>query len=209
MRYQLVFTGLTLLAIPFSFVNAPYPQELVLQHVPTLIGLLLLTLAVIFIRPTGLSFSCILVFVWLHLIGARWIYSFVPYDAVAEKIAGTSLSDYFGWERNHYDRLVHFASGILGVPPASECLQRFASMRPLGAAVMGVSCIMAFGAVYEILEWQIAVTFSPAQAEAYNGQQGDVWDPQKDLALAGIGSLLSAGLVFRWSPGVLIGSLNS
>lgn len=190
------------MAIPLSFIDAPYPQELVLQHIPTSIGLVLLALAVVFVRPTGLSCFCILAFVWLHLIGARWIYSFVPYDALVKRVTGISVSDYFGWERNHYDRFVHFASGILGVLPASECLQRFANMRPLGAALMGISCVMAIGAIYEILEWQIAVTFSPAQAEAYNGQQGDIWDPQKDLALAGLGSLLSAGLVFRWSPDV-------
>lgn len=65
---------------------------------------------------------------------------------------------------------------------------------------MGVASVLAVGALYEILEWQIAIVFSPAQAEAYNGQQGDVWDPQKDLALAWFGGLISAGLVFRWIP---------
>ena len=199
-KLQLLLIGLTIAAIPFSFIDAPYPQELILQHIPTLIGLLCLALAVIFIRPTSISFACTLAFVWLHLIGARWIYSFVPYDAASQYVAGISISEFFGWERNHYDRFVHFASGLLGVPPASECLQRFTGMRPLGAAVMGVSCVMTFGAMYEILEWQIAITFSPAQAEAYNGQQGDRWDPQKDLALAAIGALVSAGLIFRWSP---------
>ena len=126
----------------------------------------------------------------------------MPYDSWLEKIAGTTLSEHFGWERNHYDRFVHFASGLLGVPLASECLQRFGNMRPLGAAVMGVASVLAVGAVYEILEWQVAITFSPARAEAYNGQQGDVWDPQKDLALAALGASICAGFLFRWESQV-------
>jgi putative membrane protein len=200
LKLQLLLVAITFAAVPLSFVDAPYPEELVLQHVPTLFGLACLTAVVLFAAPTWLSFACVLTFLWLHILGARWIYSFVPYDEVIRHISGTSLSDYLGWERNHYDRMVHFASGVLGVPPASELLQRFGGMRPLGAAIMGIACVMTIGACYEILEWQIAQVFSPAQAEAYNGQQGDVWDPQKDMALAGIGALMSAGLLFRWRP---------
>jgi putative membrane protein len=195
-----MLVALTFTAVPLSFLDAPYPKELVLQHSATVFGLACLAGVIIYASPTWLSVSCLLIFLWLHIIGARWIYSFVPYDAVARYVTGTSLSDYFGWERNHYDRLVHFASGILGVPPASELLQRLGGMRPLGSALMGITCVMTVGAFYEILEWQIAVFFSPAQAEAYNGQQGDVWDPQKDLALAGIGAILSTCLMFRWKP---------
>ena len=64
-----------------------------------------------------------------------------------------------GWQRNHYDRLVHFASGLLIAPPASEWLQRGTGMRPLGAAIMSVAVVMSIGAIYEILEWQIAVSY--------------------------------------------------
>lgn len=81
------------------------------------------------------------------------------------------LSQWFGWQRTHYDRLVHFASGILGVPPAAEMLQRFGNMLPLGSAIMAVAVVLAIGAIYEIAEWQLAVTLLPAHAEAYNGQQ--------------------------------------
>ncbi len=57
--------------------------------------------------------------------------------------------------------------------------------------------MLAIDALYEILEWQIAMLFFPARAEAYDGQQGDVRDPQKDLALAGIGALLSVSCLAR------------
>ncbi len=183
--------------VPVSFIAAPYQQELLLQHLPTTFALVGLAIVIRRLRISMLSFYCLIAFLILHIIGARWIYSFVPYDAVVTYFTGTSLSETFGWQRNHYDRLVHFASGILGVPPASEMLQRLGNMRPLGAAIMGVASVLAIGAIYEVLEWQLAVTLSPAHAEAYNGQQGDIWDPQKDLALAWIGAMISMVFVFR------------
>lgn len=201
MKRQILLVVGTLIMIAVSFVDAPYPDELVLQHIPTLLGIVCLMLAIVFASPSRRSVACVIVFLWLHVIGARWIYSFVPYDELVEQVTGTTLSQYFGWQRNHYDRLVHFASGLLFVPPASEILQRYGGMRPVGAAITSICCVMTIGAVYEILEWQIAVTLSPLQAEAYNGQQGDVWDPQKDMALAGLGAILSAICVSRWSPG--------
>ena len=200
MKYQFVIIGLLLAAVPLSFFGATYPQELVLQHTATVFGLVCLTVAVMFANASRLSFACVSIFISLHIIGARWIYSFVPYDDVAKYLTGTSISELLGWQRNHYDRLVHFASGLLGVAPASELLQKYGSMRPLGAAMMGVACIMTIGALYEIFEWQIAVRLAPSQAEAYNGQQGDIWDPQKDLLSAWLGSMLAATLLFRWSP---------
>tara|TARA_R110002049_G_scaffold185580_3_gene353788 strand:+ start:8491 stop:9138 length:648 start_codon:yes stop_codon:yes gene_type:complete len=190
----------TAACIPMSFVGAPYPDELVLQHVPTVLGLVIFTIVIIRFRPSTVSFVCATLFLWLHLIGARWIYSFVPYDGFFHSVLGITLSDHFGWQRNHYDRLVHFASGILGVPIASEILQRLCGMRPRGAAVMAVMSVLAVGAMYEILEWQIAKSLSPEQAEAYNGQQGDVWDPQKDMALALFGAMIAAVFALQWSP---------
>ena len=191
---------LTAAMIPLSFVAAPYPEELVLQHIPTIVGIILLALAEFYFRPSRLSFVCVVAFLWLHIIGARWIYSFVPYDLFFKRLGGFTLSDTFGWQRNHYDRLVHLASGVLGVPPASEILQRTCGMWPRGASIMAVACVLSIGAMYEILEWQIAVSLAPAHAEAYNGQQGDVWDPQKDLAAALIGGMFAALVIGRRKP---------
>jgi len=197
---RLTVVGLTALAIPLSFIATRYPEELILQHVPTVVGLLLLTGSVVWFHPSRLSFDCCIAFLWIHLIGARWIYSFVPYDDALRFVAGFTLSDLFGWERNHYDRMVHFMSGVLGLPPVSEFLQSFCRVRPAAAAILAMACVLAIGAVYEVLEWQIAVAFSPAMAEAYNGQQGDIWDAQKDLALAWLGAVLTLPLIFRWAP---------
>ncbi len=197
---RFILIGLTAIAVPFSFVSAPYPHELVLQHIPTVIGIVLLLAAVVKFRLSSLSFYCCLTFLWLHIVGARWIYSYVPYDELSRAITGRSLSETFGWERNHYDRLVHFASGVLGLPILSDFLQSFYRLRPLPAAIFAMFGVLAIGAMYEILEWQIAMAFSPEMAESYNGQQGDIWDAQKDLALAWLGAIVCVPLIARWTP---------
>ena len=51
---------------------------------------------------------------------------------------------------------------------------------------------MCSSLVYEWMEWAIALALSPEAAESYNGQQGDIWDPQKDMALAGLGAITTA-----------------
>lgn len=200
MKTHAVLIALTGLAVPLSFIAAPYPNELILQHVPTVLGIALLGIAMTWFRPSSLAINCCLLFLWLHLIGARWIYSFVPYDGVAQWLTGHTLTETFGWQRNHYDRLVHFASGVLGLPPLSHLLQSTCQLRSFAAAFLAMTCVLAIGAAYEVLEWQIAVAFSPTMAESYNGQQGDPWDAQKDLALAGLGAVLTIPLIMRWEP---------
>ena len=179
----------TLAAVPLSFLGGRYQGEQTLQHAPTVVGLLALAWWLATERIDNSSAACLLTFAWLHLIGARWIYSMVPYDGWAEWLTGSPLSTRFGWERNHYDRLVHFASGVLFTPPAIASLQphRLPSRLTAGLAI---TMVMTIAAVYEIAEWGIAVTMSPRAAESYNGQQGDVWDPQKDMALALAGAMI-------------------
>jgi putative membrane protein len=58
-----------------------------------------------------------------------------------------------------------------------------------------VASVLAIGSIYEVLEWQVAVTLATSHAEAYNGQQGDIWDPQKDMALQWLGATCTAVVV--------------
>lgn len=185
----------TLFATAASFWEAPYPSELRLQHAPTVFGLVCLGVAIHRSWLSPASVVCLLAFLWLHLVGARWIYSFVPYDRWCEAVCGRSLSEAFGWKRNHYDRLVHLASGLLFVLPVWESIDRQGLTSRWGLAALSISVVLAIGAVYEVIEWAIAMIFAPHYAESYNGQQGDLWDPQKDLALAGIGAISSAAIL--------------
>ncbi|WP_186763307.1 DUF2238 domain-containing protein [Lentzea tibetensis] len=126
-----------------------------------------------------------LLFLALHTVAARWIYSYVPYDDWTSALFGVRLSEVFSWHRNHFDRLVHFAYGL--------CLAMMLRLKPLRS----LEIVIATSALYELLEWVIAMTLGAETAEAYNGQQGDIWDPHKDMALALLGALVAV-----WSQAV-------
>ncbi len=70
------------------------------------------------------------------------------------------------------------------------------------AAVVAIAVVALFAGVYEILEWVFTLLVSPDAAENYNGQQGDMFDAQKDQALSFVGSLIAGNWVaVRGCPG--------
>jgi translocator protein len=127
----------------------------------------------------------------LHIIGARWIYSYVPYEEWFDAIVGSGPGEWFGWRRNHYDRLVHFAFGVLLTYPLTEGAARFAKMPQRAAMLFAWLAVAGISAIYEVAEWALAVIAAPEMAERYNGQQGDLWDAQKDMGLAIAGSTVA------------------
>ena len=92
-------------------------------------------------------------------------------------------------------RFVHFAFGLLAVPVASEVFRRHAGVSRRLALILSVGFVIAVGALYEIFEWLLALFLAGSAADEYNGQQGDQWDAQKDMALAALGALLVVLLV--------------
>jgi putative membrane protein len=124
-------------------------------------------------------------FMILHTVGSHYTYSEVP--------AGDWLRDAFGLARNHYDRLVHFAFGLLMLQPLRETVMRQPErLAPLTAAWLSVAQILACSAAYELIEWAVAAWVDPAAGTAYLGTQGDQWDAQKDMACAAVGAVLAA-----------------
>lgn len=130
-------------------------------------------------------------FLALHAIGARYIYSYVPYDQWSQHLCGVTISSVFGWERNHYDRLVHFSFGLLLAHPTREIFERNELARGIWSRYFALEFIIAASAVYELAEWFVAILFAPDWADRYLGQQGDMWDAQKDMALASCGAIIA------------------
>jgi putative membrane protein len=183
-----------------SCIRVPYPQYFWLQHVPTVVTVVALVLVDHRYHIGRLSYALILAFLALHLLGARYLYSFVPYDYWTERLFGFSISDRFGFARNHYDRLVHYCFGLLLVVPAWRFSHRVMRLDSLWSAAFAIAAILAASALYEIFEWLAAVVMAPDWADSYNGQQGDVWDAQKDMALAACGAVVGLGIItVRWS----------
>ncbi len=182
-----------------SFWRAPYPQQMALQHLPTVLAILLLGGASHRL-PVGRSgLLCLVAFLLLHVLGARYIYSYVPYDDWLEALLGFRPGDRFGFQRNHYDRLVHLAFGLLWVPPAREVLIRRFALRERLASYFALELVLAASLLYELFVWGLTMVLAPADAGAYNGEQGDRWDAQKDMACALVGATLAA-LAVRSRP---------
>jgi len=146
--------------------------------------------------------ACTVIFFALHTIGGRYTYSNVPYDAWSDALFGRSISDTFGFTRNHYDRLVHISYGLLAVRPTREFLQRHLNVSPRLALYIAVESVIAVSAVYELFEWFLSIVLAGPMANDYNGQQGDMWDAQKDMALAALGAFASAVVLKITSQGL-------
>jgi putative membrane protein len=182
----------TALGVPLSAIGALYPSNTWLQVGPVAI---LIPAAVVALRRwplSNLSAGCIAAFVLLHLFAARWSYSFVPYSTW---LLGIDAA--FGFERNMFDRLVHFLFGMLAVLPFAELAVRYWDLRLRPAIAGAVLFVMAAGSLYEIFEWVLTLAMSPQDAGAYNGEQGDRFDGQKDMAIAAVGAMLAALPVAR------------
>jgi putative membrane protein len=193
-----VVLALFLVVWAVSCIRVPYPQYFWLQHVPTVVVVVALIAVQNRLKISRLSYTLILAFLLLHVLGARYLYSYVPYDDWSDWLLGYRVTDRFSFTRNHYDRLVHFFFGLLLVLPAWRLSQRIVGTSAFWSAVFAFSAIMTASAVYEVFEWLVAVFMAPDWAESYNGQQGDPWDAQRDMALAGLGAILGLAILAGW-----------
>lgn len=145
-----------------------------------------------------LSYTLIFIFLCLHTVGAHYTYSAVPYDRWIEGLTGTSLNEAMGWERNHFDRLVHFCYGLLLAYPIREIFLRVVDVRGFWGYFLPLDVTMSTSMIYELIEWGAAITFGGDTGMHFLGTQGDVWDAHRDMALASLGAviamLVTAGL---------------
>lgn len=140
------------------------------------------------------SYTLIFIFLCLHEVGAHYTYAKVPYDEWFQLLVGRSLSSLFGATRNHFDRLGHFAFGLLLAYPIREIFVRVAEARGFWGYYLPLDLTMACSMVFELIEWAAAEIFGGDLGVAYLGTQGDPWDAQKDMFLATIGGLIAMGV---------------
>lgn len=126
----------------------------------------------------------------LHEVGAHYTYSEVPYVDWVTAITGQEWPRLLE-SRNHYDRFVHFAYGLLMTPAAIEIFSRYGRYPRVWAWLFPLFFISAHSVIYELVEWAAALVFGGDLGQAFLGTQGDIWDAQKDMALAGLGSLIA------------------
>lgn len=189
--------GLLLILLLVAQIAQPYPEIALLQHIPTMLAIVGAPWLLRRWPLSTASVACIVAFLALHTLGGRYAYSNVPYDDWLRALTGATLADVFGWSRNHYDRLVHFAFGALSVRPVTEIMRRWGGLGPRGAALAVLGWVLAISALYEVFEWLLTIAVAGETADRYNGQQGDIWDAQKDMALAALGAIMVMVLTGR------------
>lgn len=145
-------------------------------------------------RFSDFSYILLFVFVSLHVVGSHWTYSNVPWPDW----------EALGFERNQYDRVVHFAYGLLLAIPAREVIERVTGQSGRASAYFSIEFVLATSALYEIIEWVTVVIVAPDLGAAFLGAQGDEFDAMADMALAGVGALIAMSawiLTRRWKKG--------
>ena len=157
------------------------------ENIPVLLVVGLLALISRYFRFSNTSYVLMTVFIILHTIGGHYTFERVPFDAV---------SGFFGFERNHYDRVAHFSVGFYAYPIAEFLMVRRLVHTRWIIALFPVFAIATVAAAYEIIEWQYALNSDPAAGIAVLGSQGDIWDAQKDILADTLGALLVIGLFF-------------
>ena len=172
----------------FTWINPRWPMEQGLHSSLTVIGLIWLPWHAKKYSMKNLDFFAICFFIAIHCIAARWLYSNVPYDEWCKELFNWSPQQAFGFERNHFDRLIHFLYGVCFMPAIANFIRVKNNICMRSALAIGLMIIMVSSLAYEWAEWAIALTMSPEQAEAYNGQQGDIWDAHIDMLLATLGA---------------------
>ena len=171
---------------------APKEQFTWLMEVfPAIIGGAILVATYRRFRFTSLSYGLMWFFSLILMTGGHWTYAEVP--------LGDWVRDALHLSRNHFDRLGHFFQGVIPAMVARELLVRTSPLRPgKWLTTACISLALAISAAYELFEWQYAAMFGGLQAESFLGSQGDVWDAQKDMALALVGAAASVVLLGRW-----------
>lgn len=137
-------------------------------------------------RFSNTAYACMAIWCAMQIIGAHYTFEFVPFGFI---------TDLFGFERNHYDRVAHFAVGLGGIAIAELLWRRRMVNSVPTAAWFSLVFILALAGLWELVEWIYAEIDGGTAGQAFLGAQGDEWDAHKDMLLDTLGGALAA-LVF-------------
>lgn len=181
--YPLIFLTAFSLTWCWAAWNPLHPDGWLLENYLVFIWVPIILVSGRFFRLSNLSYGLITLFMCLHVVGSHYTYAEVPF--------GYLLQEWWGASRNMYDRFVHLCFGLLLAYPVREVLMRLAKLRGFWAYFFPVDLTFAFSSIYEIIEWLAARLSAPELGLAFLGAQGDIWDAQKDMLLAGIGAIIA------------------
>jgi len=195
MRLRLVLLAILLVLVVVCGIEPVDRSDWILENLLVVALVVLLWASRRWLPLTDASIWLIFVFLVFHEIGSHYTYAQVPYDVWFETVFGRTLNSILGFERNHYDRLVHFLFGFLLAAPMRELFMRVVRARGFTSYWLPVQMTMSWSAVYEVVEWFTVLLLGGELGGLFLGTQGDEFDAQKDMMLAGLGAMIAMGIV--------------
>jgi putative membrane protein len=192
--YLFTLLGLFTLVALWAAWEPLHPEDWALENALVVVALAVLIGTYRVLPLSRVSYTLIFLFMCLHEVGSHYTYAEVPYDAWWQALTGSTFNGMVGWDRNHYDRLVHFSYGLLLAYPIREVVLRIGELKGFWGYFLPLDVTMSTSMLYELIEWAAAVYFGGELGMAYLGTQGDPWDAHKDMLLASIGAALAMGL---------------
>ena len=169
------------------------------ENIPVLIVVGILVWLAPRYRFSNTSYVLMSVFIILHTIGGHYTFERVPFGLV---------TDWFGFERNHYDRIAHFSVGFYAYAIAEVLMtRRLVSSRWI-VSLFPIFAIVTVAGAYEIIEWQYAISADPTAGVAVLGSQGDIWDAQKDILADTLGAI-SVMILFFYQNRIELATLRN
>ena len=185
-KYHIFLILAFLIVWIWAAIKPVYPHDWLLENYLVFIFVPLILILSIYFKLSKLSYTLITTFMILHVIGSHYTYAEVPF--------GYILQNWFHASRNMYDRLVHFCFGFLLAYPIREVFVRITKSKGFWGLYLPIELTLAFSAIYEIIEWITALGVNPTAGLAFLGAQGDIWDAQKDMLMAGMGAILAMAI---------------
>ncbi|MGF6330119.1 putative membrane protein YjdF [Pseudomonas sp. BS3782 TE3695] len=197
-RYDLALLIAFLLIVVALGISPHSRVDWVLENLLALLLVMVLIGVYRRFRLSAVSLSLVFVFLCIHELGSHYTYALVPYDRWCSALTGISLNKALGFERNHYDRLVHLTYGLLMVYPIREVLVRITPLRGFWVGFIALNIVLSTSAVYEIVEWIGGQYLGKDTAKAFVAAQNDPWDSQADMALAVVGAFFTLLVIRFW-----------
>ncbi|MCU4396605.1 DUF2238 domain-containing protein [Acinetobacter junii] len=139
---------------------------------------------------TNLLYVLIFIHCMVLIVGGTYTYARVP--------LGFEMAEWFGLDRNPYDKIGHFMQGFVPAIAAREILLRNDILKHGKMLIfIVISIVLAITASYELIEWAAALALGEG-AEEFLGTQGYEWDTQSDMFFALIGSVSALFLLSKW-----------
>jgi len=182
MKYIYFLVSIFFISLLASVINPKEGFTCFLEVIPAIIGFLILAFTFKKFRFTNFTYTLILIHCIILFIGGHYTYAEVPFFDYIKEV--------FHQSRNNYDKVGHFAQGLV---PAMILRELFIRKKVIANQsffnFIIVSICLAISAAYEFIEWFVSIATGDG-GDAFLGTQGYVWDTQSDMLFATIGAIV-------------------